>query len=206
MGNITSNIKELKGKVLRKIEVSRDKNTIDFYCITGEHYKMYHNQECCESVTIEDICGNFDDLIGQPIAIAEEVTNREDKKEGEDFCDDSFTWTYYKLATVKGYVTIRWYGESNGYYSEEVNFEEELPKSIRVKCLEEFKLYNNKDKNLIADVKVGEYTANLLEETEEYFAKDCEGREFLVGEIDYYDNAIILEEGFKVVNKLNEYE
>jgi hypothetical protein len=48
---------------------------------------------------------------------AEEVSDYE----GENTGDESFTWTFYKFATRKGFVTVRWYGSSNGYYSEGVS-------------------------------------------------------------------------------------
>jgi hypothetical protein len=85
---------------------------------------MYHSQDCCEFVSIDDIVGDLDDLLYSPITIAEVRTSREVQPwEDPDGYRDSFTWTFYVLATVKGYVTIRWYGSSNGYYSESVNFE-----------------------------------------------------------------------------------
>ena len=121
---MNANFEELKGKTLTKIENLNDEVLL-FTTIEGEVYKLYHYQDCCEDVKIEDICGDLEDLIGNPLLVAEEVIHEQDKNpEGvtrQPF-DDSFTWTFYKLDTKKGGVTIRWYGESNGYYSESVDF------------------------------------------------------------------------------------
>lgn len=112
------NVGVLVGKTLNKIEIKENygDDELYFYCDNGEIYKMYHEQNCCESVAIDDICGELDDLVGSPILIAEEVTDEGETEWG------THTWTFYKFATDKGYVTIKWYGESNGYYSESVDF------------------------------------------------------------------------------------
>jgi len=80
-------------------------------------YMMFHSQDCCENVRLHDIAGDLSDLLhAGPVLMAECVT-----QDAED-ASESGTWTFYKLATKKGYVTLRWLGESNGYYSEEVTF------------------------------------------------------------------------------------
>lgn len=116
-------INELLGKTLIEIEgAEADSEEIIFTCNDGTRYMMYHEQDCCEWVRIIDICGNINDLIGSPITMAEDVSNLCEENEPLSKYDVSYTWTWYKLATLKGYVTIRWYGESNGYYSEDVDF------------------------------------------------------------------------------------
>ena len=118
-------LQKILGKTLIKITAIEGEDEIRFFCSDGTEYKMYHDQDCCESVTIEDICGELDSLIGSPLLMAEEASS-DKAPEGvtPGYTDDSSTWTFYKFATVKGYVTIRWFGTSNGYYSESVTFRE----------------------------------------------------------------------------------
>lgn len=88
-----------------------------------ERYIFYHSQDCCESVYIESISGDLNDLIGVPLLLAEEVSSDDEGPLNE--YEDSYTWTFYMFATIKGYVDVRWYGSSNGYYSESVNLRKE---------------------------------------------------------------------------------
>jgi hypothetical protein len=117
-----ANVSELIGKVLTKIDGNREDELL-FYTEDGECYRMYHEQDCCESVMIEDICGDLEHLIGTPILLAEEVSDTSQGRPPLNEWDESYTWTFYKFATAKGYVTIRWYGTSNGWYSERVSFQ-----------------------------------------------------------------------------------
>lgn len=130
-------VEELLGKTLTSITNSGDE--IRFVCDNGDEYLMYHSQDCCESVRVEDICGDLEDLIGSPILQAESATGStmqeiyKDEPERwffhalagikDEESYESQTWTFYKFSTIAGGVTIRWLGVSNGYYSESVDFE-----------------------------------------------------------------------------------
>ena len=120
-----SPLEELLGKTL--VEVVMDSlSRCYFVADTGERWEMYYEPDCCASCEIEDIIGDLKDLVGSPIAMAEESTNS-DAPRDPDYPSDSFTWTFYKFATAKGYVTIRWYGSSSGYYSETATFRRVVP-------------------------------------------------------------------------------
>ena len=111
------------GAIIIAIDVDDDTDEIVFELRNGEKYKMYHEQDCCESVYIEDINGDLDDLINTPLLIAEEAINPPlHPSVVVPGYDQSYTWTFYKFGTLRGYVTIRWFGNSNGYYSESVDF------------------------------------------------------------------------------------
>ncbi len=110
---------ELLGRILYKVEASDEELTL--YLSETNYVRFYHYQDCCESVYIESICGDLEDLVGSPLLLAEEVSDDAYEAENSDECGESYTWTFYKFATRKGYVDVRWYGTSNGYYSESVS-------------------------------------------------------------------------------------
>lgn len=118
--NRAAEVSELLGKTITSITGRKGDDVMNITTLDNKCYTFFHSQSCCESVSIEDIIGDLSDIVGSPLTMAEEATNEPEPYAGYD----SYTWTFYKFATLKGYVTIRWLGESNGYYGEGVDFEE----------------------------------------------------------------------------------
>lgn len=113
---------ELRGKTLVDVRIVDIDQEVHFYTDDGKKYHLYHDQDCCESVVLDDVCGDLAHLIGEPILMADERTNSNTLPPLG--ADESWMWTFYEIATIKGAVTLRWFGQSNGYYSESVDFRE----------------------------------------------------------------------------------
>lgn len=119
-------IDSLMGETLIGINGAEGKSHITFSTKSGRKIHMEHIQDCCEYVYLEDVSGELDDLLGFPILMAEKVTSQDPPSPDHRCQDELEKWTFYKLATEKGYVTLRWYGHSNGYYSVDVDIWESL--------------------------------------------------------------------------------
>jgi len=124
-GNYNVPFEHLVGKKITYITgCGKGSKVIYFNTEDGCRYKMWHDQDCCETVTVDDVNGDPQRLIGMTILRAEESINSGETNDGNE------TWTFYRITgrVDKCYwhnhtLVIRWYGESNGYYSEAVDFE-----------------------------------------------------------------------------------
>ena len=111
----TFNIAPLIGKTFTKV-----KNNNDGVCFTaadGSTVELKHRQDCCERVWLEDVVGDLSDLEGAIIVCAEKTTSEVEELEYGDIS----MWTFYNISSVKGSVTLRFCGSSNGYYSVSVH-------------------------------------------------------------------------------------
>jgi len=122
MGWEMADIQELIGITLTSVDGLAKESRLIVFNSDGKSWVMNHEQDCCESVFVADVIGDVNDIVGTPIIQAYIQDSKGLEKLDAD--DESFTWTFYRIATIKGTVTIRWYGTSNGYYSEEVSFQE----------------------------------------------------------------------------------
>ena len=114
----------IEGKTPTEIQVSEDR--IVFVC-GDEAFVSYHMQDCCESVSIHDISGDLQSLVGQKI-----TESSQDEVSGEwpgdvavpPYMPESYTWTTQVFCSDGVRVSVRWLGESNGYYGEGVYFQQ----------------------------------------------------------------------------------
>ena len=117
-------IRDMVGKTFTRVYGGTGDGELVFENDT-ERYVFTHDQDCCECVDINDVVGDIQDLVGEPLLLAEEVSGA---TEPDVEHSESYTYTFYKFATRRGYVDVRWLGESNGYYSESVDLHWEMRK------------------------------------------------------------------------------
>ena len=108
----TLDIAPLLGRTFIKVE-NIDNECVRFTADDGYTVELKHEQDCCERVYLEDVTGDLSDLAGATIVRAEETTSEVETGEYGDIS----MWTFYNISSVKGSVTLRFCGSSNGYYS-----------------------------------------------------------------------------------------
>ena len=123
----TDNIAAMIGRIPSEITADTKRDVITFTFEDGGEAQFWHDQGCCESVVIDDVNGDWSDLIGTPLLVAEERVSEEAPDGFEIEWGESNTWTFYTFRSVKGSVDVRWHGSSNGYYSERVDCRVSLP-------------------------------------------------------------------------------
>ena len=109
----TSKFDQIKGMTITAV-VYKETNESLLIHLNTHVLEMIHHQDCCETVYLADVVGEFEDLIGYPLLEVSESTVDIGNS------DISSTASYYNFKTVKASVQLRWVGESNGYYSETV--------------------------------------------------------------------------------------
>jgi hypothetical protein len=111
---------DLVNETLTHIDVAKDEVLLTTK--SGRQIRLYHSQDCCESVLLEDIEGNIFSLIGAALTRCETQIEKDQPPKPE--WNSSWTRTKFIFSTDSDTVILKWIGESNGYYSESVDIQE----------------------------------------------------------------------------------
>lgn len=117
---------EFSGKIIEEIRgCKKHSNEVTIKFTDGTSLKFYHQQNCCETVLLEDFDTAPEHLINTNIISIEERKYLDSENAVKPLNDlaESYTWTFYIIKTSKFTMWMRWYGESNGWYSEEVDID-----------------------------------------------------------------------------------
>ena len=113
----------VKGKtVVEVVGLKKQEDSVVLRLDDKSELEFYHEYSCCESFWLEDFEFSGKSIIGAKIL---DVALVSEKQEVAD--NGSMTWTFYKIQTDKGELFMRWCGESNGYYSEDVDIKYTSP-------------------------------------------------------------------------------
>lgn len=90
----------IAGKTVDDIrDCKPESGSVTFRFDDGTYCTLGYHRGCCESPHVDDVAGNLDSLVGQVVVTAEEHSF--------DSSDGSL-WTFHRISTGKGAVTIRW--------------------------------------------------------------------------------------------------
>ena len=109
-------IELLVGKTVAAVRgLENDSYEVFFDCDDGTTFRMFHDQDCCEIVSVAEFDGHCGGLVHSATERTEDIQNPEKDYHG--------TWTFYVIESERGTLHLRWGGYSNGYYSEAVSVE-----------------------------------------------------------------------------------
>ena len=107
----------VKGKtIVEVVGLKKQEESVTLKLDDNSELEFYHEYCCCEDFWLEDFEFSGKGIVGAKIL---NVLLVSEKQEVTD--SGSMTWTFYKIQTDKGELFMRWCGESDGYYSEEVD-------------------------------------------------------------------------------------
>ena len=113
-------LEDLEGDtILRVTGLYKESSEVLFFFEAGV-LRMMHPGVCCSEGLLEDFEGNAEDFIGRPLTKIEVSSNPASEKNNGN---KEYDWTFYKLRSDKGYLDLRWLGNTGrtGMYSSAID-------------------------------------------------------------------------------------